>query len=122
MVEIKLHRGNPVATGARPCSGAAGEHHLRRPLTRLHIMIFKKRNGHERNFLERVNGWNVGAEVLKERAVDEIVLGLKSKQTQRNIREGSAVYAVYFRFKTFKSIQAFFNLSCSTATFPACWL
>lgn len=78
-------------------------------------MIFEKRYGHEWDLFYCGNVRRIDPKVIDERPVNRIVFRLETEDSQRNIREGMGVYAVYFRFKTFKSFQALLNLSDSKA-------
>ena len=93
--------------------GTALKNQFRLPLPCPDSMVLEERNRHKRDLLDSNDGTWVDSQVLNKRPVHQIVFRLKTEDPQRNIREGISVYGVYFRFKTFKSIQALPNLSGS---------
>jgi hypothetical protein len=94
VAQVKVKIANKVAAGHTSGGTTAGEHGLRLPCSRLHGVCFEKRNGKKGNVFQRFNSIWVNREVVDEAFVEGIVLRLKAKQFQSNIREGMVVYGV----------------------------
>lgn len=107
MLLIKPDVLDKVCAGNYAGGSAAGKNGFRLPVARFYNLVFKKRDGKKGNGAEGTNFIGLYSQVPDEARVDWVILGLVPEEIQSNISEGTFVYCVQLRFKTFKSIQAF---------------